>query len=94
MDPQHHRADRTRLTLLPVAGDRICLYDGIFDDTHDHGTVLDVRVREDGNVQVNVRFDDDPPDTDTGWCDLHVFRLKCPTRALNTRGNHPRLTER
>ena len=83
-----------RLTLLPRDGDRVCLFDGIFDDTHDHGSVEDVRVGIDGAVMIRVRWDEDPPDAHTSWCDLDVVRLQCPTRRTNTRGNHPRSDER
>jgi hypothetical protein len=82
------------LFVLPADGDRVCLFDAIFDDTHDHGTVLGVRVNAQGEPQALVRWDDDPEGVDVGWNDLAVMRLRCPERGQNTQGNHPRTTER
>jgi hypothetical protein len=88
------RPSRPVLTLLPADGDRVCLFDAILDDTHDHGTVIALRVSNKGTVKALVEWDDDPVRGEAGWCDLDAVALRCPTRHANTRGNHPRTDER
>ena len=82
-----------RLFVVPAEGHRVCLFDGIFDDTHDHGTIIALRDNGKG-VKALVEWDDDPVRGEAGWCDLDAVRLECPTRRDNTRGNHPRSDER
>jgi hypothetical protein len=82
------------LTVIPSVGHRVCLYDAILDQRHDHGTVLEVACSPKGRAQALVRWDDEPEAVPPGWCDLDAIRLKCPTREQNTRGNYPRSDER
>jgi hypothetical protein len=85
---------RPRLTLLPADGDRVCLFDAILDNHHDHGTILGVRVARDGAVSALVQWDDDAENVEAGWCDLDALGLRCAIRETNTRAIFPRLNER
>jgi hypothetical protein len=85
---------RTILTAVPSPGHRVCLYDAILDQRHDHGTVLETGCTPSGRPQALVQWDDDVTGTPPGWCDLDAIRLRCPTRDQNTRGNYPRSDER